>query len=68
MTEIVRKLSNEYLPLQKSLKDSNGEFLSGAEAIRAMNEELDYAISLRKEYVKQNTFKDAMDLSGIQGV
>lgn len=68
MEEIVQTLSNEYLPLQKSLKNANGEFKSGAEAIKAMNAELEYAIDIKREYEKQNLFKEAMDISGIQEI
>ena len=68
MEEIVITLADEYLPLQKSLKDANGEFKNGAEAIKAMNDELKYALDLKREYEKQNLFKKAMDTSGIQEI
>lgn len=33
-----------------------------------MNGELEYAISLKREYEKQNLFKNAMDVSGLQEI
>lgn len=65
MNEIIKTLSSEYQPFNLAQKDSTGNFLSGEEALDAMNKELAYTIELLKRYSNMNIEDKISDLTGL---
>lgn len=66
MSDIVETLAGKYGPLKDKLVDANGEFRDGRDAIDAMNDEIERAISLWDQYSKMQIQERFLNSDGIE--
>ena len=65
MAEIVKTLASTYQPFNQAQKDSAGNYLSGEQALGAMNGELEELIDLLQRYSKMNIEDKIANITGL---